>query len=314
MNEQPIDPDVSALLTRLGPSKPVAEVSADEMRDGMRTAVAVFTADAARIDVHQVEDTLVDGRDGQIPVRVYSPEQPLAVVEYLHGGSWMAGGIDTHDHVTRRLCRDTGAVVVSVDYRLLPEHPFPAPVDDAYDAALWAARLHPDLPFLVAGDSAGGTLAACTALRARDLGGPAIDGQVLVYPGIDDDADAPSMTAFAGLAMTREDLRHVIEQYAATAAARDSSYALPARAASMAGLPPTVLAIPGYDLLRSSEEAYAERLRDAGVPVTVQLDHELAHAWIEFAPLVPAADRAFVRLCDAITGLITQAAAPARPS
>jgi acetyl esterase len=309
LNEQPIDPDVTALLDELGPPPPepvrAADLTAEELRENMRDAIAVFTRGADPIAVHRVTDESVAGRGGPIPVRVYSPETPTAVIVYLHGGAWIVGDIDTHDLVTRRLSRDTGALVISVDYRMLPEHPFPAPLDDAYDAVVWASALRPDLPLVVAGDSAGGTLAACVALRARDEDGPRIDAQVLVYPGIDDDLDAPSMHAFADESrIPREDLRFYFDQYASPEVTQGSPYALPGRAESLTGLPPAIVAIAGHDLLRSAEEDYARRLQDAGVPVTVQIHHGLVHGWIDFAPRVPAADRAFTELTDAIEELI----------
>jgi acetyl esterase len=309
MNEEPIDPDVTALFDELGapPPEPVraADLTAEQIRQDMRDAIAVFTRGAEPIPVHDVSDESVVGRDGPIPVRVYKPETPTAVIVYMHGGAWIAGDIETHEFVTRRICRDTGAIVISVDYRMLPEHPFPAPFDDAYDAVVWASGLRPDLPLVVAGDSAGGTLAACVALRARDEDGPRIDAQVLVYPGIDDDLEAPSVLALAEESrLSPEDLGFFLEQYASPEVTGGSPYALPARATSLAGLPPAVIAIAGHDLLRSSEEDYARRLQEAGVPVTVQLDHELTHSWIDFAPRVPAADRAFTRLTDSINQLI----------
>jgi acetyl esterase len=313
VNEQPVDPAITRMLSR-PPDDPVAapvplqQSSAEQLRQGMRDTMALFTAGADPIPVHSVVDELVPGRQGKIPVRVYAPGRPTSVLLYLHGGGWVAGDVETHDLITRRLSRDTGALVVSVDYRMLPEHPFPAPIDDAYDAAEWAAALRPDLPFLVAGDSAGGTLAACLALRARDEGGPRIDAQVLVYGAMDDDFEAPSMLAVDEDAhLDREGIRWLIEEYACRGPAAGSPYALPDRATSLAGLPPAVVVIPGHDLLRSGEEAYAQRLQDAGVPVTVQLDLELTHGWLEFASRVPAADRAFTRLTDAVNELVGRA-------
>lgn len=303
MNEHPIDPDVIALLHELGPAgASAAHSSAHDLRRGVRDAFAVFTRGAERITLHRVSDTTVGDR---LPVRLYGPEAPTAVMIYLHGGAWITGDLDTHDLTARRLSRDTGALVVAVDYRLLPENAFPAPIDDAYDAAVWASSLHPALPFVVAGDSAGATLAACVALRARDDNGPRIDLQVLVYPAIDDDLGAPSVLAFGdGPLVTADDLRFYLHGYASTAAALGSPYALPGRAVSLTGLPPAVIAIAGHDMLRSAEEDYVERLRDAGVPVTVQLDLELVHGWIDFAPRVASADRALRRLTDTLGGLI----------
>jgi acetyl esterase len=312
MTEQPIDPEILALFDELGPvpDEPVSagDLTAEELRQSVRETIAIFTRGADPIPVDHVTDESVPGRGGPIPVRIYRPEAPTAVVVYMHGGGWTVCDIETHDLVTRRISRDTGALVVSVDYRMVPEHPFPAAIDDTCDAVAWAAALHPELPLLVAGDSAGGTLAACASLRARDEGGPRIDAQVLIYPGIDDDLDAPSMHAYEHESrISRADLRFFFHQYASPEATKGSPYALPGRATDLSGLPAAVIAIPGHDLLRSSEEEYARRLQEAGVAVTVQLDPEQVHAWTDFAPRVPSADRAFARLTDSMRTLIEQA-------
>jgi acetyl esterase len=318
MNEAPVAADVMALLDQLGPppSAHASEVPADELRQGMRDAIALYNRGVGSIRVPHVTDTLVPGRGGKIPVRIYSPDDPTAVIVFFHGGAWVMGDIDTSDLVTRRLSRDTRAIVVSVDYRMLPEHPFPAPLDDAYDATDWASAMRPDLPLVVAGDSAGGSLAAGTTLRARDEDGPRIDGQVLIYPGIDDDFETPSMRAGCDdPRATVDTLRFFIEQYASTETAIGSAYALPGRATVVDGLPPTIVAIAGHDLLRSSEESYAARLQEAGVPVTVQFDPELVHGWIDFAEQVPSAGRAFTRLTDAVNDLIDRmVGSPSRDS
>lgn len=308
MHEQPIDPDIVALMSsepEPSESVSVSDLTADQLRQMTRDMTAIFTSGTDPVSIHRITDELVPGRDGNIAVRIYSPETPTAVMVYMHGGAWIAGDIETHDHITRRFSHDIGAVVVSVDYRMLPEDPFPTPFDDAFAAVVWASALHPGLPLIVAGDSAGGTLAACVALRARDEDGPRIDAQILAYPAIDDAIDTPSMLAFSeGALLTREDLGHLIDQYASSEAALGSSYALPGRATSLDGLPQAVVVIAGHDLLRSSEEEYARRLQDAGVVVTVQLDHELVHGWFEFAPCVPSADRAFTRLTDTIKDVL----------
>lgn len=311
MSHQPIDPDVTLLFAELGPptSTAISEVAISDLRNAMRETVAIFTRGAQPIEIPDVVDRSVPGREGEIEVRVYRPPAPTSVMVYLHGGGWRIGDIETHDLVTRRLCRDTRALVVSVDYRMLPEHPFPAPVHDAYDAISWASSLLPELPLLVAGDSAGGTLAACAVLNARDEHGPRIDGQVLIYPGVDDDFDTPSMLTYRdGPLNTLATIRYMIETYAQTPEALESQYALPARATSFVGLPPTIVAIPGHDLLRSSLETYAARLQGDGVAVTIQFDPELTHSWTDYAPRVPAADRAFTRLTDSINEMIGRAA------
>lgn len=305
----PVDPDVLTLLDELGPDPdpPVraADLSAEQLRQGMRSVNEVFTRDVAPIPIFDVTDDLVAGRAGEIPVRVYRPQAPAAVIVYFHGGAWIVGDIETHDLATRRISRDTGAIVVSVDYRMLPEHPFPAPLDDAYDATAWARERWSELPLLVAGDSAGGTLAAAVCLRARDEAGPRIDAQVLIYPGIDDDVTTQSMLAYQHAPrVSLEDLEFFLTGYGSAGAAVGSPYALPGRADDLSGLPATVMVVAGHDPLRTSEEEYADRLEAAGVRVVRQLDPELIHAWIEFAERVPAASRAFSVLTANITEIM----------
>ncbi len=315
MHEQPVDPAVVELFgdpaERAG-GTPAAELSAAELRQAAVDSVALFNEGAEPIAVHEVTDQTVPGPLGEIRVRIYRPETPTAVLTYFHGGAWITGDLDTIDPVARRLCRDTGAVVVSVDYRMLPEHPFPAPLDDAWAATRFASALHPDLPFLVGGDSAGGTLAAGVALRARDEGGAGIEVQVLIYPGLDDDRDAPSVLELGSTTyIPRDDLDFFMRNYAGTEAALASPYSLPGRATDLSGLPAAIVAIPGHDLLRSSNEDYAARLEAAGVPVTVLLDHDQIHSWIDYAPRVPSASAAFTRLTDTVNALVGRATTPA---
>jgi len=313
MNEVPVAADISEMLARTMPaesseSTPIPQLSPEQMRAFARQSAGEYQASVASIEVHAVRDEAIPGRDGSIPGRVYSSETPGAVIVYFHGGSWTTGDLDTHDLVTRRFARDCNAMVVAVCYRKWPEDPFPAPFHDAVDATAWASDLHPRLPLLVAGDSAGGTLAACVALHARDSGGPRLDGQVLIYPAVDDDPDVPSMASPAeGAMLSSDELLELIARYASTGEAVGSPYALPDRAASLKHLPPAIMVIPGHDLLRSSEERYAERLRSDAVPVVVQLDLDLVHAWVEMAEAVPSADRAFTRLTDSVNALIASA-------
>ncbi|MGY2876134.1 acetyl esterase [Marmoricola sp. URHA0025 HA25] len=304
--DQPIDPDVDRLMAELQvPTARAADRTIQELRQTMLDDIAVFTRGVTPPTVDRLYDMEVPSRHGQIPVRIYETGEPTAIVVYLHGGAWMLGDIDTHDFVTRRISRDTGAMVVSVDYPMLPEHPFPAPFEGACDAVVWASTLHPDLPLIVGGDSAGGTLTASIALWARDAGGPRIDLQVLIYPAIDDDFSLPSWQEVEPGRLA--DLEFYFAQYSSTEAAAGSAYALPGRASSLADLPPAFMAIAGHDVLRSAEEDYVRRLEEAGVAVTVQLNPELTHAWIDYAPRVPSADRAFARFTETLSGLIDRA-------
>ena len=184
------------------------------------------------------------------------------------------GSLESADSGCRALCLDTSALVVSVGYRLAPEHPFPAPLDDCFAALHWfadrlAAATEP-LPLIVAGDSAGGNLSAALCLLVRERGGPEIAHQVLFYPVADADFERPSYTEFADdYGLTRELMRWFWRQYVGSDEGEVDERAAVLRAPDLSGLPPATVAIAGCDVLRDEGEAYAARLTDAGVPATV---------------------------------------------
>ncbi|MFC4472828.1 alpha/beta hydrolase fold domain-containing protein [Streptomyces xiangluensis] len=231
-----------------------------------------------------VEDTSVPGPPGapDVPVRVYAPaerQEPLPGLLGLHSGGFMAGGLDTLDAACREIADQVGAVVVSVDYRLAPEHPFPAGVEDAYAALVWlakeAGRLGVDPGRLgVFGESAGGGLAAATALLARDRSGPELCYQVLDSPELDDRLDTPSMRSFTDTPVwTRPKAVLSWKYYLGEAAGGPdvSAYAAPARAEDLSGLPPAWVAVSEFDPLRDEGITYAQRLVQAGVPTELHL-------------------------------------------
>ena len=191
---------------------------------------------------------------------------------FFHGGGYVIGDVDTHDNQCRMLCREAEAVVLSVGYRLAPEHPFPAAPEDCFAATRWAAehvdRLGGDAGRIaVAGDSAGGNLAAVVALMARDAGGPALAAQLLIYPGTDFAGGYPSETENAeGFFLTRADMEWFREQYLAGADPSDPRLS-PIAAPDLSGLPPAVVATAEFDPLRDQGDAYARALEEAGVPV-----------------------------------------------
>jgi acetyl esterase len=289
---------------------PAHTQTAEQIRDNLRQAVAGFDGpDYIAEPVGHVEDVLVDGSESHIPVRVYTPhgEDPRAVIVYFHGGGFIAGDVDTHDKVTRRLCVGAASTVVAVDYRLAPEFPFPAALNDCFDATAWAVERYADLPVAVAGDSAGATLATCVAQRAQAEGGPPIDAQVLVYPAIELDLDSPSMRQFAtGYLLTRADCVAYRDLYLPDAERRSAPYALPGTSASLRGLPPAIIATAGFDPLLSEDEAYVERLRAGGVPVVYQPHPTLIHGWLDAVNAVPAAAAALDELVDAVSTLLDQ--------
>ena len=245
-------------------------------------------------EVAAVADDVVDGPRGAVPVRTYTPAADRgAVLLYLHGGGWVSGDLETHDPVCRRVANATGAVVVAVDYRLAPEHPHPAPLDDAWAALLAVAGRHPDRPLGVAGDSAGANLAAGLALRARDRGGPALAGQLLFYPALDPDPATPSFQENAdGYFLTASDMRWYWAQYLSGPEPAGPEIApLGATPADPSGVAPAVIATAEFDPLRDEGRDWAAALAGAGVPVSTVEGPGLVHGFAAFLGAVPAAER-----------------------
>ena len=237
--------------------------------------------------VARVEDRRIPGPAGEIPLRIYTPQPrgTLPVLVYYHGGGWVIGTFDTHDAVCRHLANRSGAIVVSVDYRMAPEHKFPAAAEDCYAATCWvasnAAALGADPKRLaVGGDSAGGNLAAVVSLMARDRGAPRIAFQLLVYPVTDYSYDTASYRENAdGYLLTKDAMMWFWNHYLREPGDGANPYASPLRAASLAGLPPAMVITAEYDPLRDEGEAYARRLREAAVPVTLRRYDGIIHGF-----------------------------------
>ena len=223
-----------------------------------------------------VKDYFATGHGVQVPLRLYRPpaaEGPLPLILFMHGGGFVFGSVDTHNDIGHRLATEAGSAVLSVDYRLAPEHPFPAAVQDSWTALNWALTnaerigIDPDR-IVVHGDSAGGNLAAVTALQARDAG-ISLAGQALIYPVTDlREVEYESrLTRAEGFGLTSEDMRWYGGNYLGDPARADDPLASPMLAADLAGLPATFLMTSGFDPLCSEGQAYGERLRQAGVAV-----------------------------------------------
>jgi acetyl esterase len=281
-------------------------------RQSVTQARAFHTEDAAPLNgepvpVAAVADRAVPGPGGDLPVRVYTPEgePPFPIVVFFHGGGWVVGTLDTYDPLCRALAAAVPAVVVSVDYRLAPEHRWPAAVEDAYAATLWASRHAAELGgaqhrLAVAGDSAGGNLAAVVALGARDRGGPAIAFQLLVYPALDAAGDTGSWREYAdGFYLTAAGMRWYWDHYlgGADGAAPDAS---PLRAAFLGGLPPALVVTADHDVLRDEGEAYAARLRGAGVAADVRRVEGVVHGFFRWRAVTGAADAALQEAAAAL--------------
>jgi acetyl esterase len=237
----------------------------------------------------RVEDIVIPTPDGGLPVRVYASEpggiRPALV--FFHGGGWVFGNLDTHDAVCRALAKESGAVVISVDYRLSPEHKFPAAVDDAQAATIWVAanaeRLGIDARRIaVGGDSAGGNMATVVAMRCRDTGGPALAGQVLLYPVTDlSSFDTVSHRELAeGYFLSGAAMEWFSGHYLASADHKRLPEVSPLLAPNVSGLPPALVITAEFDPLRDEGEAYAERLKKAGVPVTVSRYPGMIHGFV----------------------------------
>jgi len=240
--------------------------------------------------VGRVRETAAPG-SASVPVRIYEPDAdpPHPILAYFHGGGWVVGDLDTHDRLCRELTLATGRLVVSVDYRLAPEHPFPAAIEDCWAATRWLAASadeyggDPDR-LAVAGDSAGGNLAAAVALLARDRGGPALERQVLVYPVVDDDLDGYDSyrTRGEGYGLERSEMRWFLDGYLPGAVRARNPYALPMRAcaADLSGVAPATVLTAGFDPLRDEGRAYADRLAAAGVPVSHEQYADVNHGFL----------------------------------
>lgn len=258
-------------------------------------------------DLHAVEERVIQGR---IPVRVYRPTDaaaPQPVIVYFHGGGWVLGNIQTHDTVCRRLAETSGFVVISVDYRLAPEHKYPAAMDDAYSTTQYISERAQELGvdadrLIVAGDSAGGNLAAAVAFRARDVGGPRIAKQVLIYPVVEPDFSTDSYLAFADdYGLTKASMEWFWQQYIGDTTA-DRKYACLANAESR-DLPPAFLLTAEYDVLRDEGERFAERLRSAGVEVELKRYPGMVHGFVHFASVFDDSAQAIQDIANAVTML-----------
>ncbi|MFB6128308.1 MAG: alpha/beta hydrolase [Halorhabdus sp.] len=230
-------------------------------------------------------DGSIPGPDGNLPVRLYRPDAPgpYPTIVFFHGGGFVLGSIGTHDWLCRQLTRKTGAVVVSVEYRLAPEHPFPAAVEDTFAATRWAAnnpdRLASDGTLIVAGDSAGGNLAAVVALVARDQDGPDVDYQVLLYPGIGINEDQDSVRENDGIVLSVADLEWFRTCYYDGEIHLRNPYADPAEACDRSGVAPATVVTAGFDPLRDGGVAYAEQLAGDGVDVTHRHYPDMIHGF-----------------------------------
>ena len=302
----PVDPQLQPLLDLLANSDAPAFNTLEP--EQARAFMANLRAGARVVEGPVVADRSVPGPGGDVPVRTYVPpegEGPFPLLVWFHGGGWVLGDLEDADAICRALCLGARCVVVSVDYRLAPEHPFPAGLEDCRAALSWAVEHAADLAVdptrvAVGGDSAGGNLAAAVALLARDEGGPELCFQLLVYPVTDFDDATPSMVDNAeGYLLTADAMRwfydHYIEPHE-----RDDHRAAPLRAGDLAGLPPALVLTAEFDPLRDEGEAYGRRLAEAGVPTTVSRYDGLIHGFVSMTAFCDRAAEAEVEAARAL--------------
>jgi acetyl esterase len=294
----PLDPGLKIVLDQLAanPGPQLHELPVDQARvffDSMQLP-------RPDVAVAHIEDRRVPGPAGEIPLRVYRPESgaTLPALVYFHGGGWVIGSVETHDGSCRDLANRIGCVVVSVGYRLAPEHPYPAATEDCYAATKWvsenAAELGVDPGRIgIGGDSAGGNLTAAVALMARDRGGPALRHQLLVYPVTDADFNRASYRENAeGYLLTTKAMEWFWGHYVPDPAQRQDAYAAPLRAADLSGLPPAFVLTAEYDPLRDEGEALARRLEQAGVKTRLTRYDGAIHGFFAMGLLAEVARRA----------------------
>ncbi len=303
----PLDPVMARLLEpqKSAFSEDVLKLEPAVLRQAMKEAGPALGG--AGPEVAKVENRSIPGPAGEVPVRIYWPggAGPHPVLVYFHGGGFVLCDLDSHDGTCRLLTSGAGCITISVDYRLAPEHRFPAAPEDCYAATCWAASNAAGLGgdperIAIGGDSAGGNLAAVVALMARERGGPGLVHQLLVYPVTDHELDTPSYRQNAdGYMLTRDAMAWFWKHYLERPADGENPHASPLRASDLSGLPPATLITAEFDPLRDEGEAYAQRLRDAGVAVDLRRYDGVIHGFFAMLDLSQARD-AVAQACSGL--------------
>ncbi len=300
----PLDPQVKALLDQMAVA-PGLETMVPAVAREMYAAMSAMTSTGPELP--RVEDRTIAGPNGEIPVRIYTPEGagPHPVTVFFHGGGWVIGSIATHDPMCRQLAQGSSSVVVSVEYRLAPEHKFPTATEDCYAAVKWVAEHAGEIGanaghMAVAGDSAGGNLAAALCLMARDRGGPAIAHQTLICPVTNYSFDTASyLDNGVGYFLSMEGMRWFWGHYLRDENDGRNPYASPMAAESVRGLPPALVITAEFDPLRDEGAAYAKRLESDGVAVTYHCYDGMIHDFPTMTNLLEAGRAAVAEVCAA---------------
>jgi acetyl esterase len=299
----PVDPQIQALLD-MGAGVPATNtLSVAQARAQYEGRIRLMAQPAT---VETVRERVIQGPGGDLRLRIYRPpgDGPFPLLAFFHGSGFVLCSLDTHDGMCRNLCAGAGCVVVSVDYRLAPEHKYPAGLDDCVFATRWiadhAGELEGDAQRLVVGgDSAGGNLAAAAALRLRDQGGPPLVGQLLIYPVTD--YHTPGTASYRenaeGYGLTRDTMVWFWDHYLTDATQAADPYVSPLRAANLANLPPALVQTAEYDPLRDEGDAYAAKLRAVGTPATLSRWDGMNHGFLFWVGRVDKAGEAMGECC-----------------
>jgi len=306
----PLDPHMKAILDQAAAASGGA--LSDLSVQGVREAIRRGASSDKRENVAQITDRRIPGPVGEIPLRIYRAEKETKspAVVFFHGGGWVAGDLDTHDVICRIMANAARCVVASVDYRLAPEHRFPAGPEDCYAATTWvannAAAIGADGKHLaVAGTSAGGTLAAAVAMMARDRGGPRIHCQVLWYPATDAALDTPSHREYASgsyYLLSRADMEWFWNCYLSSERDRANPYCCPGVAKDLRGLPSALIVTAEYDPLRDEAEEFAARLKRAGVATKCTRYEGVTHAFTGMASVLEKGRESILEAADVLRG------------
>ena len=305
-------PSVQALIdfVEAHPQPPLSETTPVESRERLRRITTIFGGPTVKVG--HVQERTIPGPAGEIPLRIYTPQGsgPFATVIYFHGGGWVQGDLETHDRFCRMLCDEAAVVVTAVDYRLAPEHPFPAGAEDCYAATAWSAAharaINIDASRMaVMGDSAGGNLAAAVALMARDRNGPALRLQVPLFPVTDYNFETTSYSAnAAGYLLEKVSMEWYWGHYVRDEAEGKTPYASPLRAAELSDVAPAHIVTAEFDPLLDEGEAYADRLDAAGVLVSRKCYAGQVHFFTHLPGAIPEANEARGEIVAVVRGAL----------
>lgn len=290
----PLDPQVKAILDQMAGLPRIEELSVAEAREGLERRMVKLPT----LPIASAVNRTIAGPGGDLPVRIYTPNGtgPFPLLVFFHGSGFVLCSLDTHDGVCRNLCSAAGCVVVSVDYRLAPEHKFPAGAEDCYAATKWSAAHARELDadparMAIAGDSAGGNMVAVAALMIRDKGGPELRGQLMIYPVTDYYKPGhPSYVDNAeGYGLTAAGMRWFWHHYLNSETEADNPYVSPLRASNLRGVPSALIITAEYDVLRDEGERYGKRLAEAGVATKITRYDGMHHGFFQMYGIVDKA-------------------------